>query len=249
MEKIVLITGATSGIGLATAKRFGKEGYTVIANGIDPEQIAEAKKEFAREGIKSEVMQFDVTDEQAVGQAVGEISQRHDHLDTVVNCAGGLGGRSRFEDMTTEFYRHVLALNLDSVFYVTRACIPLLKKGTDPSIINFASNAAQNAGGPGAGIYGTSKAAVLTLTRAFAKDLAEYGIRANGVSPGTINTPFHDATRKNNPALFESWKNNILLKRFGTPEEVANVVYFLAGKEASFLTGEIIQVNGGQDFI
>ncbi len=194
-------------------------------------------------------MLFDVTDEEAVNKAIGEIAGRYDHLDTVVNCAGGLGGRSRFEEMTTEFYRHVLALNLDSVFFVTRACIPLLKKGNNPSIINFASNAAQNAGGPGAGVYGTSKAAVLTLTRAFAKDLAEYGIRSNGVSPGTIDTPFHDATRKSNPALFESWKKNILLRRFGTPEEVASVVYFLASEEASFLTGEIIQVNGGQDFI
>lgn len=249
MGKIVLVTGATSGIGLATAKRFGKEGYTVLVNGIVPEQLKEADKELTAEGIAHEMVPFDVTDEQAVDKAVAGVAARYDHLDTLVNCAGGLGGRSRFETMTTEFYRHVLALNLDSVFFVTRACIPLLKKGTDPSIINFASNAAQNAGGPGAGVYGTSKAAVLTLTRAFAKDLAEYGIRSNGVSPGTIDTPFHDATRKSNPALFESWKKNILLKRFGQPEEVANVVYFLASKEASFLTGEIIQVNGGQDFI
>ena len=132
---------------------------------------------------------------------------------------------------------------------MSRACIPYLKKGENPSIINFSSNAGWNAGGPGAGIYGTSKAAIVTFTRALAKDLAEYNIRCNAVAPGTIDTPFHDNIRKTNPALFESWKNNILMKRFGRPEEVANVIEFLASDKASFLTGEVVQINGGQDFL
>lgn len=151
--------------------------------------------------------------------------------------------------MTTEFYRSVMALNLDSAFFVSRASIPYLKKGTNPSIINFASNASYNAGGPGAGIYGTSKGAIVLLTRAMAKDLAEYGIRVNAASPGTIDTPFHAATKQNNPQLFESWKNNILMKRFGEPEEVATVVSFLVSDKASFITGEIVQINGGQDLL
>ncbi len=115
--------------------------------------------------------------------------------------------------------------------------------------MNFTSIAAWNSGGPGAGVYGTSKAAVLTLTRALAKDLAEYSIRVNAVSPGTIDTDFHKATKEKNMELFNSWKNNILLKRFGDPSEVASVIEFLVSDKASFLTGEVVQINGGQDFL
>jgi len=249
MEKIVFITGGTGGIGFAVAKKFGSMGYTVLLNGIDATQAEKADSELSAMGVKHEIFLFDITKEEEIVSNVAKIASSYDHIDVLVNNAGGLGGRSRFEGMPTSFYRSVMALNLDSAFFSTRECIPLLKKGSSPSIINYASNAAWNAGGPGAGIYGTSKAAIATLTRALAKDLAEYGIRVNAVSPGTIDTPFHDATREKNPALFESWKNNILLKRFGKPEEVANVVYFLVSDEASFLTGEIIQVNGGQDFL
>lgn len=142
-----------------------------------------------------------------------------------------------------------MGLNLDSVFYVTRTAIKYLKKSEAASIINFSSNAGWNAGGPGAGVYGTAKGAIVTLTRALAKDLAEYGIRVNAVAPGTIDTPFHQATKASNPQLFESWKNNILLKRFGQPEEVARVIEFLVSDQASFITGEVVQINGGQDLL
>jgi NAD(P)-dependent dehydrogenase (short-subunit alcohol dehydrogenase family) len=249
MEKIACITGGTGGIGFATAKEFGKSGYTLIINGIDDKKAEKAMNELSAMDIKAEYYHFNVTVEAEIVEAFKKIRAKYDHIDVLVNNAGGLGGRSRFEEMTTEFYRSVLALNLDSAFFVTRECIPMLKKSESASIVNFASNAAWNGGGPGAGIYGTSKAAIVTLTRAMAKDLAEYGIRVNAVSPGTIDTPFHDGIRKTNPALFESWKNNILFKRFGQPEEVASVVSFLCSEKASFLTGEIIQVNGGQDFL
>lgn len=116
-----------------------------------------------------------------------------------------------------------MALNLDSVFFITRSAIPLLKKGSNASLINFTSIAAWNSGGPGAGIYGTSKAGVLTITRALAKE--------------------------SNIELFNSWKNNILLKRLGEPEEIASVIEFLVSEKASYLTGEVIQINGGQDFL
>jgi NAD(P)-dependent dehydrogenase (short-subunit alcohol dehydrogenase family) len=148
--------------------------------------------------------------------------------------------------MTTEFYKNVMALNLDSVFYASRAAIPFLKKGELPTIINYTSNAGWNAGGPGAGIYGTSKAGVHAITRALAKDLAEYGIRVNAVSPGTIDTPFHAQIKSTKPEVFASWKNNIMLGRLGQPEEVASVVSFLSGKDAAFITAETIQIGGGQ---
>jgi meso-butanediol dehydrogenase / (S,S)-butanediol dehydrogenase / diacetyl reductase len=249
MSKYAMITGGTGGIGRATAKQLGKAGYDIILNGIDEAQAKEAVAELEAEGIKVDFYLYDVTKEEEVNAAFEKISAKYDKLDVLVNNAGGLGGRSRFEEMETSFFRFVMALNLDSVFFHARKAIPLLKKSDDASIITFSSNAAWNAGGPGAGVYGTSKAAVTTLTRALAKDLAEYGIRVNGVSPGTIDTPFHDGIRKTKPEVFASWKNNILMKRLGQPEEVAQVIDFLISDKASFLTGEIIQVNGGQDFL
>ena len=249
MSKYAMITGGTGGIGMETAKALGKAGYEIILNGIDEAQAKSAMDELKGLGIKAELFIYDVTDEKAVLAGFEKIKAKYDKLDVLVNNAGGLGGRSRFEDMTTDFFKKVMALNLDSVFYNSRSAIPLLKKGENPSIINFTSNAGWNAGGPGAGVYGTAKAAVTTLTRALAKDLAEYGIRVNAVSPGTIDTPFHDGIRKTKPEVFASWKNNILLKRLGRPEEVAQVIEFLVSDKASFLTGEIIQVNGGQDFL
>ena len=178
-KKIAIVTGATGGIGSSICRTLGEEGYVVIMNGIDPEAGSAAKAELERVGIECDYLNFSVADEESVNSNVRAIGDRYGHIDVLVNNAGGLGGRSRFENMTTEFYRKVMALNLDSVFYMSRACIPYLKKTSGSSIVNFASNAAWNAGGPGAGIYGTSKGGVVLMTRALAKDLAEYGIRVN----------------------------------------------------------------------
>ena len=244
--KVAVITGATGGIGFEVAKRLGKDGCTVILNGIEDEAGAKRVEELVAEGITAEYYGFDVTNEEAVTSNIKAIGEKYGKIDVLVNNAGGLGGRSRFEDMTTDFYRFVMALNLDSVFFASRAAIPFLKKGENATIINYASNAAWNAGGPGAGIYGTSKAGVQTITRALAKDLAEYGIRVNAVSPGTIDTPFHKQIKATKPEVFASWKNNIMLGRLGQPEDVASVVSFLASADASFITAETIQIGGGQ---
>lgn len=245
-NRVAIVTGATGGIGFEVARRLGQDGFTVALNGIEDEIGAQRVKELEDEGIDAEYYGFDVTNEDDVTKNISSIGQKYGRIDVLVNNAGGLGGRSRFEEMTTEFYRKVMALNLDSVFFTSRAAIPCLKKGENPSIINYTSNAGWNAGGPGAGIYGTSKAGVHAITRALAKDLAEYGIRVNAVSPGTIDTPFHAQIKSTKPEVFASWKNNILLGRLGQPEEVASVVSFLASKDASFVTAETIQVGGGQ---
>ncbi|WP_276391037.1 SDR family NAD(P)-dependent oxidoreductase [Eudoraea chungangensis] len=246
MNKVAVITGATGGIGFQVAKRLGKDGYTVVLNGIEDEIGAKRVEELAKEGINAEYYGFDVTNDEAVSANIKKIGEKYGRIDVLVNNAGGLGGRSRFEEMSTEFYRKVMALNLDSVFFASRSAIPYLKKGENSSIINFTSNAAWTAGGPGAGIYGTSKAGVHSITRALAKDLAEYGIRVNAVSPGTIDTPFHAQIKSTKPEVFASWKNNILLGRLGQPEDVASVISFLASNDASFITAETIQIGGGQ---
>ena len=244
--KVAIVTGATSGIGLEVAKHLGQNGATVIMNGLVEAKGAERLKEVQAMGITAEFYGFDVTKEELVDKNIKAIGDKYGKIDVLVNNAGGLGGRSRFEEMTTEFYRNVMALNLDSVFYASRAAIPYLKKGTHPTIINFTSNAAWNAGGPGAGMYGTSKAGVHTITRALAKDLAEYGIRVNAVSPGTIDTNFHIGIKSTKPEVFQSWAKNIMLGRLGQPEDVAGVVSFLASGDAAFITAETIQIGGGQ---
>lgn len=245
-ERVAVVTGATGGIGFEVAKRLGNDGFTVVLNGIEDQAGAERVAELTALGITAEYRGFDVTDEQAVTSNINAIGEKYGKIDVLVNNAGGLGGRSRFEEMTTEFYRNVMALNLDSVFFASRAAIPFLKSGVHPSIINYTSNAGWTAGGPGAGIYGTSKAGVHAITRALAKDLAEYGIRVNAVSPGTIDTPFHAQIKSTKPEVFQSWANNIMLGRLGQPEDVASLVSFLASKDASFITAETIQIGGGQ---
>lgn len=245
-KKIALITGATGGIGFEVAKRLGNDGYRVVLNGIEESKGQSRIDELTSLGLEAEYVGFDVTNEEAVTENVKAIGEKYGHIDCVINNAGGLGGRSAIEGMTTEFYRAVMALNLDSTFFVTRAAIPYLKKAKGSSVVNYTSNAAWNAGGPGAGIYGVSKAAVNTLTRALAKELASSGIRVNAVSPGTIDTPFHAQIKATKPEVFASWKDSILLGRLGQPEEVASVISFLVSDDASFVTAETIQIGGGQ---
>ena len=245
-KKIALVTGATGGIGFQVAKRLGQDGYTVVLSDIDDEKGAARLAELTEAGIEAEYVNINVIEEEAVTAAVTAIGEKYGKIDVVVNNAGGLGGRSPVETMDTEFFRFVMALNLDSVFFVTRAAIPFLKKAEGASVINFTSNAGWNAGGPGAGIYGTSKAAVHTFTRALAKELAPAGIRVNAVSPGTIDTPFHAQIKATKPEVFASWKDSILLGRLGEPEEVASVISFLVSEDASFVTAETVQIGGGQ---
>ena len=127
--KVAVVTGATGGIGFEVAKRLGKDGYTVVLNGIEDEAGAKRVEELTSEGITAEYYGFDVTNEEAVTSNITAIGEKYGRIDVLVNNAGGLGGRQRFEEMTTEFYRFVMALNLDSVFYASRAAIPFLKKG------------------------------------------------------------------------------------------------------------------------
>lgn len=241
-----VVTGGTGGIGLSVAMELGKAGYDIIVTGIDQAAAVDALNELKDNGIPAEFIYADSMIEEDMNACFQQIAARYDALDVLVNNVGGLGGRQRFEEMETSFMRRVMALNFDSAFYASRAAIPLLKKGVHPSIINYSTIAVTSGGGPGAGIYAAAKAAIEGLTRALAKDLAEYGIRVNAVSPGTIDTAFHAATKRE---VMETWKNGIVMKRFGDPKEVATVVEFLASEKASFLTGEIIQINGGQAFI
>lgn len=246
-KKVLFITGAASGIGRCTCLKFGKNGYAVAFNDYNRENGEALLKELQGEGIEATFYCGDITKEEFVNDMVAKCLETHGRIDVVINNAGGLGGRSKIDEMTTEFYNHVMDLNMTSAFYVTRATVPALKKAGaehgNASLINITSIAAYNGGGPGASVYAASKAAVLGWSKGLAKELVGSGIRVNLISPGTIDTPFHSATARE---IVESWKNQIPAGRLGNPEEVANVLAFLTSEQASYLVGETIQINGGQ---
>lgn len=243
-KKVVLITGGTRGIGYATAEKFGKLGHIVAINGTNEERGAEAVRELEAQGIEVMFVPCNVMNESEVEGMIHQVVEKFKRLDVVVNNAGGLGGRQNLDGMETSFWNKVIDLNLTSAFYVSRAAIPHLKK-QGGSIINLTSIAAYHGGGPGAAAYAVAKSGVLALTRGMAKELISSGVRVNAVSPGTVDTDFHSATNKE---LMNSWLKGIPAGRFGTPEDVANIIYFLASDESAYLVGEVIQTNGGQDF-
>jgi NAD(P)-dependent dehydrogenase (short-subunit alcohol dehydrogenase family) len=245
-KRVIFITGGTGGIGMATCRRFGREGFALAVNSLTPELGAEAEAALLAEGLEAKAFPGDVTKEPQVNAVVDAVVAHFGRIDVLYNNAGGLGGRSAADVMTMDFWNSVVDLNLTSTFLCTRACIPHLKVSGRASIINVTSIAAYNGGGPGASAYAVAKAGVLALTRAHAKELIPFGIRVNAISPGTIDTPFHAETRKNNPALMDKWIQDIPARRLGRPEEVADLVHFLASDQASYLVGEVIQINGGQ---
>lgn len=245
-KRVIFITGGAGGIGLCTAKKFGAHGYAIALNDYRQENGDKALEELRALGIEAALFVGDVTKEASVNTLVAQVIAHFGRLDVLFNNAGGLGGRASAEEMSLEFWDRVVDLNLTSAFFVTRACIPHLKKSGDAAVINVTSIAAYNGGGPGASAYAVAKAGVLALTRAHAKELIPFGIRVNAISPGTIDTPFHDETRKNNPALMEKWIQDIPAKRLGKPSEAADLVYFLASDQSAYLVGEVIQLNGGQ---
>lgn len=247
MNKVLVITGAASGIGKCTCKLFGQNGYSIYFNDFNQENGNALLDELKAAGVEAEFDCGDITKEEYCTSFVEKAVARFGRIDVLINNAGGLGGRSKNEVMTTEFYNHVMDLNMTSAFYVTRAAIPALKEvgaeNGNASIINITSIAANNGGGPGASVYAASKAAIMGWSRGLAKELIGSGIRVNMISPGTIDTPFHSATARE---IVESWKAGIPAGRLGNPEEVANVLEFLVSEKASYLVGEIIQINGGQ---
>ena len=239
MVKIALVSGGARGIGRAAAEIFTEQGYKVIILDRDAEELNKTCKEING----STPFHYDVSNEQVMQEISLRVSKEFGRLDCLVNNAG-IADFGPIEECDAKKWRTVMETNLDGVFYLSQALTAQLKK-TKGSIVNIASISGLR-GSTLRVAYGTSKAAVHAITRALAKDLAEYNIRVNAVSPGTIDTPFHAQIKSTKPDVFASWKNNIMLGRLGQPEEVAAVVSFLASENASFITAETIQIGGGQ---
>jgi len=243
-DKVVVVTGSSSGIGKATAIEFAKSGANVVVHYNSNKSGADAVvSEIEEIGQKSIAIGGDLGIKQNVDKLISESLKSFGTIDILVNNAGTLVERKSIEEMGEELWDKVMDVNLKSAFLCSNAVIPIMKKIGWGRIINVTSIAARNGGGFGAGAYSTSKAGVLTLTKSLAKELAGTGILVNAVSPGVISTPFHDEY-----STTESRKmmaNNTPLKREGKSEEVAYPILFLASDYASFIYGETLEINGG----
>jgi len=240
--KNVLITGASSGIGSATAVMFSQQGCFVGVHYFQTKTGAEKILKQAKKYSDGLLLRADVRNEKQVNKMVEQFAKKTGRIDILVNNAGSLIDRQPFETATVAYHDDVYATNVLSIFLVTRAAMPYLKKSKG-SIINIGSVAGHHGGGDGAGIYAAAKAAVATETIAMAKEFAPYGIRVNSVLPGFIETRFHQ--RFSSAQRRRKIAQQTPLGRNGTAEDIAKAVLFLASDAASFITGEYIAVNGG----
>jgi 3-oxoacyl-[acyl-carrier protein] reductase len=245
--KIALVTGGARDIGRAVSLALAESGASVAVNYHSSADRAKAVVEEIRAaGGKAVAIAADVTKSTDVARLMDETAQAFgDELHILVNNAGGIIARKTIADMDETFFDSVMTLNFKSVFLVTKAATPRMPAGS--AIVNVASLAARDGGGPGSAIYAAAKGAVLTLTRGLSKELASRKIRVNCVSPGMIDTTFHDLHTK--PEARSATAARTAIGREGTPADVANAVVFLASDAAAYLSGESIEINGGLYFV
>lgn len=243
--QVVWVTGSSTGIGRAAAIAFAKHGADVIVHcHSSTEKAKEVVGEIEQLGRNALLLQGDVSNKAEVEKMVSQIKDRFGRIDILMNNAGSMVRRATLEELDEELWDRIMDVNLKSVYLVTKAVFPLMKEQGKGKIINLTSIAARNGGGHGAIAYAASKGGVSTLTRGFAKDLVKYNILVNAISPGVITTPFHD--QFSTPEIREKQVATIPLGREGTPEETIGAALFLASSNADYITGEIIEVNGGQ---
>jgi len=243
--KVVLITGASTGIGAAVAKGFAKAGAKVAVHyGSSEAQAVQVQQEIENSDGIAKIFQADVSSTAANQKLVEAVVEQFGQLDVLIVNAGGLVGRSGLEEITPEFYSQVMDLNVRSVVDVCAAAMPHLK-ASKGNVVVTGSLAAHVGGGAGASLYAGAKAAVHNLVRAYSKQYADDNVRFNIVSPGTIYTLFHQVNTS--PEVLASITTTIPLKRLGTPEDcVGSYLYLASDQMSGYVTGQAVEVNGGQ---
>jgi NAD(P)-dependent dehydrogenase (short-subunit alcohol dehydrogenase family) len=241
-NKTVLVTGAASGIGRACVLRFAEEGASVFAADVQAAALDATAKDARELGATCETALLDVTNEDAVREAVANCLSRFGHLDVLCNVAGIL----RFDhthELSLADWSLVLGVNLTGTFLLCREAIPHLL-ATRGNIVNMASTAGMT-GHPWSAAYAASKGGVLAFTRSLAVEYAGQGVRANAICPGSIETPITKAFHVPEGANAKLVRRIMPLTGFAGPEKVANLVAFLASEEGSHITGEEIRIDGG----
>jgi 3-oxoacyl-[acyl-carrier protein] reductase len=243
--QIALVTGAEGGIGRATALELASRGADLVVHYYRDQAGADRLAAETRAlGRQAAVVQADLTRSDEVKRVFEAAQAAFGRVDILVNNAGDIVGRQPLVEMTEAFFHQVLNVNVLTTFLCCQAAAPGMIARRRGAIVNLASLAAHNGGGPGASIYSAAKAAVFALTKAYGRELGAHGIRVNAVSPGLIGgTPFHKTFTA--PEAFAATIKTIPLGRAGEPDDVAKVIAFLVSDEASFVAGETIEINGG----
>jgi 3-oxoacyl-[acyl-carrier protein] reductase len=243
--KAALVTGASSGIGAATAALLAEMGARValgyFQNESGARQVCDA---IAAGGGKATALRVDIRKAAEARALVERAAAEVGAIDILVNNAGSLVKRMPIRDVTEQSWDEVMDLNLTSAVMCSQAAAAGMISRKSGAIVNVSSIAARNGGGPGAGAYSAAKAGLITFTKSLAKELAPFGVRVNAVSPGVIDTPFHEVF--STAEMMQNFVKAIPLGRVGKPAEIAAVIAFLASDAASYIVGETIEVNGGQ---
>ncbi len=242
--KTILITGAASGIGRATASIFAREGANIVAADIDAAGAERTAATVRGANTGAEAVAADVTDRSAVDAMITAGITAFGGIDFLFNSAGAAGRRAPFLEIDAALWRNTYALNVDGTFHVMQAVLPHMLERGGGVIVNVASMAHRR-GGPGHSVhYASAKGAVVTMTMGVAREFADRGIRCLSISPGPIDTPFQ-AAAATSPDLARRMLEDVPMGRFGTADEIGELVLFMCSDACGFMTAETVYVNGG----
>jgi 3-oxoacyl-[acyl-carrier protein] reductase len=242
--KTIIITGAASGIGRAAGLIFAREGANVVCADLNEKGAREVAAEVERNGSGALALAVDVTSRTAVNEMAERALAAFGRVHFLFNSAGAAIRRAKFLEIDDALMEKTFALNVNGTFYAMQALLPHFVANESGVIVNMASMAHRR-GAPGSSIhYAAAKGAVVSMTLGVAREFAASGIRALSISPGPINTPFQEAAQSS-PELIQRFLADIPMGRFGTPEEIGELVLFLCSDACEFMTADTVYVNGG----
>jgi 3-oxoacyl-[acyl-carrier protein] reductase len=240
-DKVALVTGSSKGIGEAIALKFAQEGANVVINGMNRSDLEAVEHRIRETGQAVLAIPADVSVQAEVGDMVERSAKRFGKIDILV-CNAGKMFFGNVEETIEEDWDRAIAVNLKSVFLCSKAVIPHMKRQGQGRIITMSSTAGKSARTIAGVSYAVSKAGIMYLTKRMAQDFGKYGVAVNCIAPGPVDTAM---SRSFPPGMLSAYIKEIPLGRIGEPEDVANVAAFLASGEAEYITGEIIDINGG----
>ena len=242
--KTIIITGAASGIGRATANIFAREGANVVCADINEAGAKETASEINAKGSQALALRVDVTNRAEVAGLVKRALEGFGTVHFLFNSAGAAIRRAKFLEIDDALMEKTFDLNVKGTFYGMQAVLPHMLANKFGVIVNVGSMAHRR-GGPGSSVhYAASKGAVVTMTMGVAREFAAQGIRALSISPGPVKTPFQDAAATS-PELYQKFLEDVPMKRFGEPEEIGELVLFMCSDACPYMTADTVYVNGG----